>query len=222
MPIYNELLFISQAVLMALFSLVSLRLGRSGLISWITLQAVLANLLTLKQITLFGLSVTSGDIFAVGSILSFNLLQEFYGKSQARKSILISFSGMIAYLVFTQCHVLYAPSSHDLLHESYQAILAFMPRLIIASVTTFVTVQLLDTIIYGAVRRFFGAGRLLLRATLCLMISQAIDTILFTFLGLYGVVSFPWQVISLSIMVKFAVIACSVPFVSFARRVFHR
>jgi uncharacterized PurR-regulated membrane protein YhhQ (DUF165 family) len=76
----NESVFFLQVVLIIAFSLLALKRGSAALTTWITVQALLANLFVLKQITLFGLNVTASDGFAIGSLLGINLLQEYFSK----------------------------------------------------------------------------------------------------------------------------------------------
>ncbi len=85
----NESLFLLHLVLVAGFSLVSLRMGAFALTTLIALFATFANLFVVKQMTLFGMQVTCSDVFAVGSLLAINLLQEFYGKKAAIHASLV-------------------------------------------------------------------------------------------------------------------------------------
>ena len=83
----NELVFFTSILAVSTFSLGVLSLGKEALVAFICLQGLLSNLFVTKQIMLFGLDVTSSDIFAVGTILSLNLLQEYYGPQIVKKAI---------------------------------------------------------------------------------------------------------------------------------------
>jgi uncharacterized integral membrane protein (TIGR00697 family) len=50
------------------------------------------------------------------------------------------------------------------------------------------------------------------------MISQAIDTVFFSFLGLYGIVSNISDIILASYLIKILAILLATPFVAFARK----
>ena len=76
----NELLFIIHSIIIACFSLVALSLGSGALIAYVSLQCILANLMVLKQVTLFGLSATCADPFTIGATLGLNMLQEIMAK----------------------------------------------------------------------------------------------------------------------------------------------
>ena len=66
-----------------------------------TVQALIANLFVLKQIHLFGMEVTASDGYAIGSLLGLNVLQEFYGKKEAKQATCICFFFMTFFRFFT-------------------------------------------------------------------------------------------------------------------------
>ena len=82
----NECIFLLHVALVIGFALGALRLGKEALTAWVALQAVLANLFVIKQMTFLGFTVTCSDVFAIGSIAGLNLVQEFFGKESARKA----------------------------------------------------------------------------------------------------------------------------------------
>jgi uncharacterized PurR-regulated membrane protein YhhQ (DUF165 family) len=57
-----------------------------------------------------------------------------------------------------------------------------------------------------------------LRVGVSLFISQTIDTVLFSFAGLYGIVASVLAVMIVSLPIKFLSIACSAPFTALCRR----
>jgi len=65
----NEFLFIAQSFLIVGFALGAMKLGSSALVSWVAVQALIANLFVLKQITLFGFNITASDGFASAACL---------------------------------------------------------------------------------------------------------------------------------------------------------
>ena len=87
----NELIFIFHCLIIASSSLFALFLGSYGLVAFICIQCILANLFVIKQITLFGYTATCSDAFTVGATLGLNLLQEYFGKNITKKTIWINF-----------------------------------------------------------------------------------------------------------------------------------
>lgn len=209
----NELVFLSHIFVVITFVLLSLRLGKSALIALIALQGVLANLFVVKQMSLFGFSVTCSDVFAIGCILSLNLLQEYFGKESAQQATRISLLTLLFFAFASQIHLLYAPTLLDTTQNAFSTIFSSSPRIIFASIFTFYLVQKFDV-------RFFGflKGPLPLRIAISLLISQLLDTVLFSFIGLQGLVESIFDVILVSFLIKCIIIAVSSPFVAFSKR----
>jgi len=213
----NEILFFIQIFLIVGFALGALRLGSSALTAWVAIQALVANLFVLKQITLLGFSVTASDAFVVGSILGLNFLQEHFGKQEAFKATRICFFFMLFFVLASQIHLLYQPNSYDTSHAAFHDILSLSPRLFIASVSVFFFVQQFDVRFFSFLKHKFGHLSFAIRSAIALVISQFLDTILFSFAGLYGIVPSVADIIILSFGVKLAVIFCLTPLVKLAK-----
>lgn len=214
----NEFLFVFHAFSLSAFVLLAFRLGKEALIVLMAIQAVLANLFVLKQISLFGFQVTCSDAFAVGSVFALNLLREFYGKEVADRSIQISFLLLLFYLLMAQIHLGYIPSSLDTTQGAFQHILQASFRIVFASVAVFYAVQRIDLWLFQFLQKRWEGRKFVLRMALSGVFSQFLDTVLFTFLGLYGLVDSVFDVILLSFCVKCLVLLCSSPFLVLAKR----
>lgn len=214
----NEILFFTHVLIVVGFALAAVRIGQNALIAFIVLQAILANLFVVKQMDLLGFTVTCSDVFAVGGILGLNLLQEYFGKEAALKAIKISFFYMVFFIVMAQFHLWYIPSAGDAAHGAFSLILAATPRIVLASLVVYFLVQKLDVLLFGWLRKIFNGAQVGLRIGISLVITQFIDTILFSFLGLYGLVSSIFDVIFMSFAIKCLIIFCSTPFISFSKR----
>ncbi|MCK4651239.1 queuosine precursor transporter [Candidatus Babeliales bacterium] len=218
----NELLFFLHIMIVVFFTLSSLALGRNALVAVVCLQAVLANFFVLKQISLFGLNVTCGNVFVVGSVLGLNLLQEYFGKSITKKTIWISFFLLFFYLVMTQIHLLYIPNSYDNTQSLFSGLLGFMPRITIVSIFGYFVAQKTGYFLYGFLKKMFSENYLVLRNILTISSTQFLDTVLFTFFGLYGIVESVLNVMILSFVIKMVIILVSSPFVSFSKKIVNR
>jgi uncharacterized integral membrane protein (TIGR00697 family) len=214
----NELIFAAQATLIALSTLIALRLGKEALIAFICVQCILANLFVIKQTTLCGLTATCADAFSIGAVLGLNLLQEYWGKETAKKTIALSFFILIFYALVSYEHLAFVPHAEDSSHEAFCSVLSFAPRIIAASFVVYAFVQYLDTIIYGFLKHALKGRYLALRIGIATMLSQLLDTVLFTFIGLYGIIANPWDIIVVSYLIKLAALGIALPFVTFAQK----
>ena len=200
-------------------TLFALRFGKDFLIAWLCLLAVAMNVFVLKQITLFGLSVTSSDALAVGYLLGLNLIQEFFGHKEAKKCMWIALFISCSFVLLSQIHLLYTPNQFDLSHPHFMFLFRPMPRIIIASLASFLVIQLVDITFFGYLRTQTKGKYLTLRACAALIVSHTLDTILFSFLGLYGLVASVGYIICLSLIVKGVVILLAVPFIAYSKKV---
>lgn len=214
----NELIFIAQVILMTLFTLGALHFGSQALVALISVYIILANLFVTKQITLFGFDATASDTFTIGATLALNLLQEFWGSKISNKAIWISFFCLVFYTLVSQLHLWYIPNMYDIQQGHFYAILEMMPRITIASMFVYLVVQHIDRALYGYMQKNY-ANHFLLRNYASLIVSQFIDTVLFSFLGLYGIVHNVFSIIMVSYAIKLVAIVCAIPFVSLVRKI---
>lgn len=216
--IMNEFIFITHIFIVIGFVMAALRYGNGySLTSLVAVQAILANLFVVKQMSLFGMTVTCSDVYSIGCILSLNLLQEYYGKEVAQKAVQISFLGLIFFMLMSQIHLWYLPAASDLTQASFQTILSATPRIILASIGVFYLVMKLDLTFFAWLKSKMPANSFPQRIGISLFMSQLLDTILFSFLGLYGLVESVFDIIVMSYFIKCIVIACSASIVAFSK-----
>lgn len=215
----NELIFLLHIIFVTAFTLGAFYIGKNALLAVVALQAVLANLFVIKQIEIFGFNATCADVFIVGSVLGINLLQEYYGKTWSKKALYISFFCMTFYLVMTQIHLLYIPAAYDNSHELFEGILSFAPRIIIASIAVYFVVLLINNWFYGYIKNKFENKYVVLRNFISIIFTQFLDTVLFVFIALYGIVESIWQVMFVGFVLKVMVVFISVPFIGLIKKI---
>lgn len=214
----NELIFLLQIITLLSFTFIFHRLGKESLIAWVAVQALIANLFVIKQITLFGLNVTASDAFAIGSLLGLNLLQEFYTQEDAKKTTWICFFFMLFFAIASQMHLLYIPSSFDESQAAFATLLTPAPRLFIASLSVFFLVQQFDIRFFQYLKNRLPNANFATRTAIALTISQFLDTVLFSFAGLYGLVESVAEIIVFSFAIKMIVISFSAPILKWVKR----
>ncbi len=214
----NELLFLGHIVVVIAFLLVALRLGKEALFAFISIMVVFANLFLLKQIDFFSFTITAADVFAIGAMLGLNLLQEYHGKKAATKAITISFVSLLLFMSMATIHLLYRPSSFDTAHSAYATLLRPAPRIVLASLIVFYITQKIDVAFFALLQKAFSKRWLSLRILISLFVTQGIDTFLFSFAALYGLVANIFDIIVMSFLIKLLVVLLSTPLTLFIRR----
>lgn len=213
----NNYLFLSGCLIVALVAIASAR-HRTLLTAYIALMGICANLFVLKQIELFGMSATASDVYAIGGILGLNLLREFHDFKACKQAIGISFCCMAFFALMGQLHLMYIPSEFDQSHAAYAAILTPNLRIMLASIAVYFVVQVFDVYFYNYfIRRTFNA--IWLRTGFSLVISQGLDTVLFTYIGLYGIISNLDEILLISLSIKLIAIALMTPFTQLSKKI---
>lgn len=215
----NEILLCAHIAIISLAALGALRLGKEALTSYVCILSILCNFFVTKQITLFGLTATASDALAIGTVLGLNLLQEYFGKQAARLAIWLSFASGLLYIIMAQCHLYYKPSAFDTSDAHFFALLSPMPRIIIASLCTYLIAQRFDYYLFGVFKKIFPQTNFVLRNYCSAALSQLLDTILFSFLGLYGLVDSIIPIIIISYAIKLCVIIGTGPFLWFTKKI---
>lgn len=216
----NSIILFVHVLTVSGLTLLALRLGKEWMIAWLSLLAVTMNLFVLKQVTLFGLCVTSSDALAVGYLLGLNLIQEFFGTRTARMTVWISLFISASFVLLSKLHLSYTPNFYDLAHPHFSTLLSPLPRIILASLLSFLLVQLFDLAFFQFLRKKTEGKYLTFRTTLALLLSQLFDTLIFSLLALYGLVENVGHIILLSLAIKGIVILFSTPFITLSKKVF--
>lgn len=214
----NELIFFGQVTLIALTCIVSSLRGIEGLSAFVSLQWIIANLTTSKQIKLFGLHAVASDPYAVGATLALNIIVERFGAFKARHAINIALLLTIFWAIVCLIHIAYVPSEFDTSHAHYFAILKTTSRGAFASVLAFYFSQLVDTAIYQSLKTNLSVIPTSIRSAMSMSVSQFLDTVIFTYAALYGVVEYPWHIITVSYLIKIIAIITMTPLAALVAR----
>lgn len=216
MNFMNELLFFGHLLFLIGSLFLALRLGKTALTVLMVLQTIFANLFVVKQMLFFGFNVTCSDVYAIGGIFTLNVLQEYFGKEAAKKAIGISFFASLFFVAMAQIHLFYAASPSDQIHGAFEQIFSSTPRIVFASLGVYWLVQQFDCRFFGWLQTKWKPFPF--RLGLSLMVSQLLDTVLFSFFGLYGLVSSLSSIILVSLLTKWLAIGCSVPFAALLKK----
>lgn len=198
----NEILFIAHIFFVSFIVVVATHFGQAALTACITLLCVLCNLFVLKEISLFGWTATPTDALTVGVVLGLNMMQEFYGKKATKQTIWVSFGLGGFYTTLTLFQLYYAPSQADCSHELFRTLLTPMPRIMAASITSYLLSQYVDYSVFGYLKKLTLNNYFALRLYGAAVISQLVDTVCFTVLGLYGVLDNLLSIILVSYTIK--------------------
>jgi len=216
----NELLFFVTVVLCFSTTLLFYKFfGKTGLLIWIAIATITANIQTVKLVNLFGIESALGNVLYASSFLTTDILNEKYGKKTALKALYIGFASMIAMTLFMSLALIYTPSASDFANESLNLIFSLNIRITIASVLGYGFSQLCDTYLFQYLK-----GKkvyLWIRNNVSTMISQIIDTLVFvlvSYVGLVDINTLIAMMISMYVF-KFVIAILDTPFMYLSRKI---
>ena len=220
----NELIFIITVIIyLGSVLLLYKLLGKNGLFAFAIFGTILGNIAVCKCVDLFGLSTTAGNVLYASTFLVTDILSEKYGKKDAQKAVKYSFTIMLLWLLGTQLILQFTPNANDYINDSLKVVFGLVPRITIASLIGFICSQNIDVFLYHLIWKKTGdnKSKLWLRNNGSTLISQAIDTVIFTFLAFWG--TYPPNVF-VSILIttylfKALVAVIDTPFIYIARKI---
>ncbi len=217
----NEILWFIFIVVDLSISLLAFRLwGKAGLYIMIVVGTIVCNIQVIKVIQIFGLIATLGNVVYASIFFNTDILNEIYGKREARQAVWMGFFALITATVAMQFAIRFKPDVSDIMQPHLEAIFNFMPRIVFASLVAYLVSQHHDVWAFHFWKRKTKGKYLWLRNNASTMVSQLIDTTLFTFLAFWGVFSWNvfWQIFLTTYIFKWIIAALDTPFLYLARR----
>lgn len=224
----NELLLIASLLVVYGGVLLAFRLfGKTGLYCFTCIATITANIEVLILVNAFGMEQTLGNILFASTFLVTDILSEIAGKKEAQKAVNLGIFTSVLFIIISQSWLLYQPSANDWAQEPIRSIFSNTPRLMIVSVLVYAICQRFDVWAYHKWWNFtktkFGDEKrfLWLRNNGSTLISQLLNTILYTFGAFWGMYEFPVLInIVLASYVIFIVTSLAdTPFVYLARKI---
>lgn len=199
----NPCIFVVSILFLVCALYGAIRLGKEAMLVYMVLLSLCMNLFVLKEILLFGWVSTASEPLAVGYLISLNYFQELWGKKSTLHLIYLCIMANGVFIILSLLHLTYLSFGGP----DYAPILCAMPRLLFASMATFLCVQLFDRSLFEWLKNKTHGRFFLGRVVAVSMITECLDTTLFSVLGLWGVISNLHQLILISICVKLSALA---------------
>jgi queuosine precursor transporter len=197
------------------------RYGKIGLYGLIAMNIVLCNIQVIKQVDLFGLSATLGNVLYASIFFSTDLLNELYGKDEAKRAVVFGFIFLIISMVVMQIALEFEPNENDFIQSSLEQIFSFFPRVVLASLTAYLISQFHDVWAFNFWKKLTKKKHLWLRNNLSTMVSQLIDSLIFctmAFWGLFSLSNF-MQIVFTTYILKWIIAAADTPFLYLAVKI---
>ena len=227
----NELLIIISFLLIYGGVMLFYRLfGRNGLIAFNVVATILANIEVLLLVNAFGVEMTLGNVLFASTFLITDILSENHGRKEANRAVIISTLCSVFFVLISQMWLLYTPSENDWANGAFHTIFSSTPRIVCASLVVYLISQLTDVWLYHkwwawCKKRFGDESKgLWIRNNGSTMISQLLNTMLYTLFAFYGTYSFQTlvSIFASSYVIYFITSLLDTPFVYWCREIYRR
>jgi uncharacterized integral membrane protein (TIGR00697 family) len=185
----NEILFIFFTLFLLTLSLTAFRFGKAYMFVLIAIFSILMNIFVLKQFNLFGLVVTGGNALYGAMFLLTDILSEHYGKREAFKAVLIGFMTSALFVIATQVLLTFTINEFDFAQPLLVTLFSLAPRILLGSMLAYIISQSFDVWAFNKIKKLTNSKYLWLRNNGSTLVSQFIDTMIFTAVGL---TAFQW------------------------------
>lgn len=184
----NELLIILGIVLVFSVEILLEKIfKKEAMYVWIPVALIIANILTAKNIDIFGVSTTMGTLMFASVYLATDIINEKYGMKESIKALNIGIILLILFTIITQVSLVFKPNAFDFINGSLKDVFSINLRITIASVVMCYLSNMLDIHLFEKIKSKTGNGKLWLRNNVATIVSNCLENYLFIFMAFVGI-----------------------------------
>lgn len=185
---FNEIFGVVTFLVTFLLLVAMYRLfGKHGLIAWIAIGTIIANIQVIKTVDIFTISATLGNVMFASIYLATDILNDIYGRKVAKRAVWIGFSSTLVMIIVMQLSLHFTPSPIDSSQQALESIFNLVPRIALGSVIAYIIGQHLDVLLFTLIKKLFSSDKtFIIRAYGSTIISNIIDTALFVSIAFIG------------------------------------
>lgn len=184
----NELLFILELVFVfGSLLLVKKIFGRIGIMAWVPIAAILANIQVTKSVDFLGIQTAMGNILFASSFLATDILSEYYDKKSAKKAVLLSAVGMLFFVAVSQITLLFTPNELDMAQPAMESLFTLSLRTTTASLIMYLVANAGDVWLFHKLSKLTKGKHLWLRNNIATIVCNCLENYGFAFLAFFGI-----------------------------------
>ena len=185
---YNELFGVATFLVTFILMVAMYRMfGKQGLLAWVAIGTIIANIQVIKTIEIFGISATLGNVMFASIYLATDILNDIYGRKVAKRAVWLGFSSTLVMIIIMQMSLHFIPAPEDTAQNAFHAIFDVVPRIALGSIVAYIIGQHVDVFIFSLIKKLFSSDKtFIIRAYGSTIISSIIDTALFVSIAFIG------------------------------------
>lgn len=168
---------------------------------------LITNVLNLKFVDFFGISIIASQISYVLSLILADVLSEVYGYRRVRRLLWVGLGCLVLYAVFVQIAVLLPPALGYEGNASFMNVFAQAPRIVVASIAAYFVTELTNSFIMSRLKVRLRARYFYGRALFSTAVAQVINAATFFTIAFAGVLPLA-VIVSASAVSWVAVLLC--------------
>lgn len=214
-------LFVEIIVCFSAVLLAAKLFGKYGLIAWIGIASVLANIITAKTSNIFGLDAAQGSVLFASTFLCTDILCEKYGKQTARTGVFVGLFSSVALIAATQIALLYTPVEYDYADQPMQVLFGLNLRITASSIVMYLISNMADIAVFDKLKKMTGGQWLWMRNNVATILCNCLENFGFTFLAFLGVYSAAQctEIAIATSVIEIVAAICDTPFAYAGRRI---
>jgi len=182
----NHIILITEIVVaFSMLAAAKKLFGKAGIMAWIAIATIFANIFEAKNMMLFGLNLAAGHVMFGSVFLATDILNECYGKEAAKKGVLVGLFADIALIIFGTICRIYIPSAVDTANYSIKTLFTMSLRITSASAVMFFIANWADVLIFAKLKQLTKGKHLWLRNNVATIICNCLENFLFYVLAFY-------------------------------------
>lgn len=218
----NELtLFVEIVIVFSMVLICGKLFKKEGMIAWVAIATVLANIITAKNAMIFGLSTAIGTVMFASTFLATDVLTECYSKEDAQRAVKIGLFADVVLILATQIALRYVPSSFDYADEAMNTLFALNLRISVASAILYYVANMCDIYLFSKIKEKTKGKYLWLRNNVATILCNCLENFGFiwlAFVGIYDAKTILIIAVSTSI-IEAVVAVLDTPFLYIAREI---
>lgn len=213
-------LFMEIGICFSAVVLIGKIFGKYGLITWIGVASVLANIITAKTSHILGLDAAQGSVLFASTFLCTDILCEKYGKDAAKTGVLIGLASSVALIIASQIALLYTPVSYDYADPAMRTLFGLNLRITLSSITMYLIANLADIAVFENLKKATGGKYLWIRNNVATILCNCLENFGFIFLAFLGVYTAEQclEIALATCVIEIVAAICDTPFVYLGRK----
>lgn len=185
---YNEFFGIATFFITFIVMVLMYRcFGKQGLIAWVAIGTIIANIQVIKTVDIFGISATLGNVMFASIYLATDILNDIYGRKVAKRAVWLGFSSTLVMIIVMQMSLHFIPAPEDISQKALSTIFDLVLRIALGSIIAYIIGQHVDVFIFSMIKKVFQSDKtFIIRAYGSTVLSSIIDTALFVTIAFIG------------------------------------